>query len=59
MSATIARTSPFKLRPYQADVVQSVHQQLKTDQRVLVVAGTGAGKNRHRIPSYPGLSYSA
>ncbi len=44
MSATIARTSPFKLRPYQADVVQSVHQQLKTEQRVLVVAGTGAGK---------------
>ncbi|MGK7939355.1 MAG: DEAD/DEAH box helicase [Crocosphaera sp.] len=44
MSATISRTSPFKLRPYQADVVKLVHQQLKTDQRVLVVAGTGAGK---------------
>lgn len=44
MSATITVTSPFKLRPYQADVVKSVHQQLKTDQRVLVVAGTGAGK---------------
>ena len=38
------KPSPFKLRPYQAQVVESVHQRLKTEQRVLVVAGTGAGK---------------
>lgn len=44
MSQIITRTSPFKLRPYQNDCVQQIHNHLSKYTRLELVAGTGAGK---------------